>query len=84
MPDRDVATIKDPIYYQYAKIKAKSAFAASDGEKQDEASGRQEVLWLHPAAPPICRCRNCSGTAGIGDLDGNGVITVLDVDAVIR
>jgi hypothetical protein len=33
MPGRDVATIKDPIYYQYAKIKAKSAFAASDGER---------------------------------------------------
>ena len=31
MPDRDVRTIKDQIYYQYAKIIARSAFAAGDG-----------------------------------------------------
>ncbi len=37
MPDRDVSTIRDLIYYQYAKIIAKSAFAASDGR---EAKGR--------------------------------------------
>jgi len=33
MPDRDVKTIQDLIYYQYAKIVAKSAFSLSDGEK---------------------------------------------------
>jgi len=31
MPDRDVTTIGDLIDYQYAKIIAKSAFAAPDG-----------------------------------------------------
>jgi hypothetical protein len=30
MPDRDVTTIKDLIYYQYAKIIAHSAFAVRD------------------------------------------------------
>lgn len=31
MPDRDVETIRDPIYFQYAKIIARSAFRAADG-----------------------------------------------------
>jgi hypothetical protein len=31
MPDRDVTTIKDLIYYQYAKIIARSAFSVPDG-----------------------------------------------------
>ena len=31
MPDRDVTTVGDLIYYQYAKIIAKSAFGAPDG-----------------------------------------------------
>ena len=31
MPDREVHTIRDLIYYQYAKIIARSAFSASDG-----------------------------------------------------
>jgi len=32
VPDRDVETIQDIIYYQYAKIIARSAFKASDGK----------------------------------------------------
>ena len=40
--------------------------------------------YIHPAASPICRCRNCSGTLDDGDLDGDDMITVLDIDAVIR
>jgi hypothetical protein len=50
MPDRDVATIRDLVYYQYAKIIAKSAFAASDGAQglhsfyRAGARERQEVL----------------------------------------
>jgi hypothetical protein len=32
MPDRELSTIRDLIHYQYARIIAKSAFAASDGE----------------------------------------------------
>ena len=31
MPDRDVRTLKNLIYYQYAKIIARSAFSVSDG-----------------------------------------------------
>lgn len=33
MPDRDVRTIRDLIYYQYAKIIARRAFAAPDGKQ---------------------------------------------------
>jgi hypothetical protein len=50
MPGRDVATIKDPIYYQYAKIKAKSAFAASDGESRLKHRGDKK---LHASIPPL-------------------------------
>jgi hypothetical protein len=44
MPDRDIATIRDFIYYQCAKIIAKSAFAASDGE-----GSQGQTLWVHQA-----------------------------------
>ena len=33
MPDRDVETIRDLIFYQYAKIMAKSAMKATDGKQ---------------------------------------------------
>lgn len=33
MPDRDVKTILDLIYYQYAKIIARRAFDISDGKE---------------------------------------------------
>ena len=33
MPDRDVETIRDLIFYQYAKIVARRAFAAADGKE---------------------------------------------------
>jgi len=33
VPDRDVKTIQDLIYYQYAKIIAKRAFSASNGKQ---------------------------------------------------
>jgi hypothetical protein len=32
MPDRDVKTIRDLIFYQYAKIIARRAFSAQDGK----------------------------------------------------
>ena len=32
MPDRDVETIQDLIFYQYAKIIARGAFETSDGK----------------------------------------------------
>ena len=123
MPDREVATIRDLIYYQYTTIIVKSAFAAADGESRLKRRGEKKFhdsipplrsgtfnngdpqrpcLFVgakmvetknvkgvpkvvpHPAASPICRCRSCSGTADIGDLDGDNVVTVLDIDAVIR
>ena len=33
MPDRDVKTIRDLIYYQYAKIIARSAFRVPNGKE---------------------------------------------------
>jgi hypothetical protein len=33
MPDRDVETIRDLIFYQYAKIVARRAFASADGKE---------------------------------------------------
>jgi hypothetical protein len=33
MPDRDVKTIRDLIYYQYAKIIVRRAFGAADGKE---------------------------------------------------
>ena len=48
MPDKEVKTIQDLIFFQYAKIIAKSA---------------------------MC---------GKGDLNGDGRLDVLDIDAIIR
>jgi len=44
MPDRDAATIKDLIYYQYATIIAKSAFAASDGERRLKHRATRSIM----------------------------------------
>jgi hypothetical protein len=90
MPDRDVATIRDLIYYPYAKTAAKSAFAASDGESRLEHRGDKK---FYDSIPPLLEkkylktvynCRNCSGTLDMCDIDGDDLITVLDIDAVIR
>ncbi len=35
MPDRDVRTVRDLIFYQYAKIIARRAFSAPDGKEAD-------------------------------------------------
>jgi hypothetical protein len=76
MPDRDVATIRDLIHYQYAKIIAKSAFAASDGESSLKHRGHKK---FYDSIPPLLEkkylktvynCRNCSGTLANGDLTG--------------
>ena len=79
MPDRDVDTIRDLIYYQYAKIIAKSAFAAFDGIN-DFILPLSEKKYLKT----IYSCHNCSGTLDKGDMDRDNVVTVLDIDAVIR
>ena len=50
MPDRDVAFIKDLIYYQYATIIAQSAFAASDGESKLKHSGDKKFC---DSIPPL-------------------------------
>jgi len=84
MPDRDVKTIKDLIHYQHATIIAKSAFAASDGESRLKLRGDKKLLDFHPAASPLCRCHTRSGTLDRGDLEGGDVVTVLDIEAVIR
>jgi len=90
MPDRDVRTVRDLIYYQYAKIIAKMAFAACDGESSLE---HRDDKKFYDSIPPllekkylktIYNCHNCSGTLDIGDLDGNDMVTVLDIDSVIR
>lgn len=33
MPDKDVKTVKDLIFYQYAKIIVRMAFGAADGKE---------------------------------------------------
>jgi 5-methylcytosine-specific restriction endonuclease McrA len=186
MPDRDVSTIRDLIYYQYAKLIARSAFRMPDGRSakgahygfikrtfQDLKSGRKQwsaitredkqlveaphecaycgskvdLQWEHiiprsiavlprcatcdkvqgihnqiwgcrtcnaskgtlglygffrrqyptdrkyyDRIPPLLEkkylktihdCHECAGTIDSGDLDGDGEITVLDLDEVI-
>jgi hypothetical protein len=71
MPDRDAAAMRDLIYCHYAKIIAKSAFAASDGESSG-AQGLYSFCSLkhrgdkksYDSIPPI---HNCSGTLDTGD-----------------
>ncbi len=86
MPDRDVATIRDLIRYQYATIIAKSAFAASDGESRLKHRGDKT---FYDSIPPVLEkkylktiynCHSFSGTIGKGDLDKDGEVTVLDID----
>jgi hypothetical protein len=187
MPDREVRTIRDLIYYQYAKIVARSAFSAADGKSakaqhygfiknmfrqltsgekswsditredkelveaeracsycgaldelhwehlvprsvriNERCAACERILGIHNQAwacrscnsqkgtrglydyyrqrfpdekkffdliPPllekkylktIYNCHRCAATLDAGDIDGDGVITVLDIDAVIR
>jgi hypothetical protein len=59
MPDRDVASIKDLIYYQNAKIIAKSAFAASDEVQGLYSFYRLKLRGdkkIHDAIPPLPGC----------------------------
>ena len=48
MPNRDVKTIRDLIYYQYAKIIARRAFGAVDGKEAKKQSyiSRQKIYSL--------------------------------------
>jgi hypothetical protein len=73
MPDRDAATIRDLIYYEYATIIAKSAFVASDGESRLKHRGDEKFYDSIPPVPEkkylktIYNCHSCSGTLGKGD-----------------
>jgi len=61
MPDRDVTTIGDLIYYQYAKIIAKSAFAAPDGRG---AKGRHYGFVKQTFGELGRGVMNCGGISG--------------------
>jgi hypothetical protein len=50
MPDKDVNTIRDLICYQYAKMIAKSAFAAFDGESSLKHRGDKKC---YDSIPPV-------------------------------
>jgi hypothetical protein len=48
VPDRDVETIRDLIYYQYAKIIARSAFKMSNkkgGKRRTMAEKSRSGIW---------------------------------------
>jgi hypothetical protein len=91
MPDRDVSTIRDLNHYQNAKSIAKSAVAAFDGAQGPCSSHRLKHRGdkkSHDSTPPLLEkkylktdynCLSCSGTLDQGDLDGDNVITVLDI-----
>jgi hypothetical protein len=84
MPDRDLSTIRDLIYYWYATIIAKSAFAASDGESKLKHSGDKKFCDSIPPLLPSAAATTAQGTLGTGDLDGDDEITVRDIDWVLR
>ncbi len=48
MPDKDVKTVKDLIFYQYAKIVARRAYGAEDGKEAKKQSFvyRQKIYSL--------------------------------------
>ena len=84
MPDRDVATIRDLIYYQYATIIAKSAFAASDGESSLKLRGDKKFYDSIPPLLPSAAAATAQARSTKATWTGTSVITVLDIDAVIR
>ena len=58
MPDKDVNTIRDLICYQYAKMIAKSAFAAFDGESSLKHRGDKKC---YDSIPPVLVCHRVRG-----------------------
>ncbi len=50
MPDGDVTTVRELIYYQYDTIIAKSAFAAFDGEDKLKHRGDKKY---YGSIPPL-------------------------------
>jgi len=53
MPDRDIAFIRDPIYYQYTKIIPKSTFAGAGGESRLKHRGDKK---FYDSIPPVPSC----------------------------
>ena len=80
MPDREVSTIRDLIYYRYATIMAKSAFAASDGVQRLHSfhrlkhRGDKKFYDSIPLLLPSATATTAQGTFDNGDLDGDEVI----------
>ena len=65
---------------------------ASDGREGYRLTHRGDEKF-YDSIPPLVEKKylktiynyhNCSGPADIGDMDGDDVVTVLDIDAVIR
>ena len=93
MPDRDVTTVTDLIYYQYAKIIARSALHGDRGLYsfyKSKHPGQKKFYDLIPSLlekkylKTIYNCHSCSGTLDQGDMDGDHALTVLDIDFIIR
>jgi len=79
MPDRDVETIRDLIFYQYAKIVARRAFAAADGKE-----AKKQHYGFIRYLKTIINCHQCAETLDGGDLGRDGELAVLDVDFVLH
>lgn len=114
MPDRSVKTIQDLIFYQYAKIIAKSAMKTGDkiqgihnivyACKHCNSAKHDTGLYTFfnklnrtvrdpDLVPPLLEkkylklmwcCHKCAGTLDKGDLNGDGRLDVLDIDAIIE
>lgn len=91
MPDREVHTIQELIFYQYAKIIAKSA--KGDMGLYTFFNKLNGTVHNSDLVPPLLEkkylklmwcCHNCAGTLDKGDLNGDGRLDVLDIDAIVN
>ncbi len=91
MPDREVHTIQELIFYQYAKIIAKSA--KHDMGLYTFFNKLNGTVHNSDLVPPLLEkkylklmwcCHNCAGTLDKGDLNGDGRLDVLDIDAIVN
>jgi hypothetical protein len=99
MPDKDVTTIKDLIYYQYAKIIARRASASEDGmeakklhygfikktfKELKKGDDLISPLLEKKYLKTIYYCHECAQTLMKGDIDGDQEISVLDIDYILH
>ncbi|MDD5066669.1 MAG: hypothetical protein PHF84_06440 [bacterium] len=98
MPDREVKTIRDLIYYQYAKIISKRAFDQPDGKStkglytfyQSQHPEEKKFYDIIPVLlekkylKTIYNCHECAETLDKVDLNGDEKITVSDIDCIIH